>query len=111
MAYAEKMQQIGKFQLFTTLTMKMPELIDGKIIELTIHNPSQDELLTEEKTDLLDHLRRTLGNYSLIIRTRLEAMAADPEQVYSNKEKYIKMTEKNPGLDDFRRQLGLELEL
>ncbi len=110
-SYAEMMQQSGKFQLYTTLTMKMPSLIEGHIIELTIHNPSQDELLMEEKTELLDFLRKSLGNYSLIMRTRLEAAAADPEQVYSNKEKYKKMNEKNPGLDDFRKQLGLELEL
>ncbi len=109
--YAEKMKAAGKFQLHTTLTMKMPELIDGHVVELTIHNPSQDELLNEEKSDLLDFLRTELGNYKLIMRTRVEAISADPEQTFTNKEKYKKMAEKNPGLDDFRRQLGLELEL
>lgn len=109
--YAEQMKAAGKFQLHTTLTMKMPELIDGYIVELTIHNPSQDELLNEEKSGLLDYLRTQLGNYKLIMRTKVEAVSADPEQTFTNKEKYKKMAEKNPGLDDFRRQLGLELEL
>ena len=110
-SYADQMKASGKYQLHTTLTMKMPELKEGHIIELTIHNPSQDELLNEEKSDLLDFLRTQLGNYSLVMRTKLEAVSADPEQTFTNKEKYKKMAEKNPGLDDFRRQLGLELEL
>jgi DNA polymerase-3 subunit gamma/tau len=111
MDYAEKMKEAGKLQLHTTLTMKMPVLTDGVIIELTIHNPSQDEVIAEEKADLLDYLRTNLRNYNLQLKTILDTSTSDPELVYTSKEKYKKMVEKNPGLDDFRRQLGLELEL
>jgi DNA polymerase-3 subunit gamma/tau len=109
--YADTMQAAGKFQLHTTLTMNPPKLLEDFVIELVIHNPSQEELLQEEKIDMLDWLRKKLNNYKLTLITRLEEMAKDPEQVFTNKEKYKKMAEKNPGLDDFRKQLGLELEL
>lgn len=109
--YAESMQAAGKFQLHTTLTMNPPRLLEDFVIELIIHNPSQEALLQEEKIDMLDWLRKKLNNYKLTLITRLEEMAKDPEQVFTNKEKYKKMAEKNPGLDDFRKQLGLELEL
>lgn len=111
MDYAEQVKSAGKLQLYTTLTTKIPVLTAGHIIELTIHNASQDELIMEEKAPLLDYLRTSLRNHTLQLQTRMDATSADPEQAFTAKEKYKKMAEKNPGLDDFRRQLGLELEL
>lgn len=111
MAYAEQVKSAGKLQLHTTLTMKMPVMTEGDIIELTLHNASQDELILEEKAPLLDYLRTHLRNHTLQLQTRMDPTSADPEQAFTAKEKYRKMAEKNPGLDDFRRQLGLELEL
>ncbi|MBL7924124.1 MAG: DNA polymerase III subunit gamma/tau [Bacteroidia bacterium] len=109
--YAGKVREDGKLQLYTTMTMNAPTLLENFLVELVIHNPAQSELLQEEKSDMLDWLRKELGNYKLNLVTRLEEKANDPEQAYTNKEKYKKMNEKNPGLDDFRQQLGLELEL
>ena len=111
MMYAEKIKDAGKLQLYTTLTMKMPVLADDAVIVLTIHNPSQDEVINEEKSDLLDFLRSSLRNYSLQLKTILDTATSDTELSYTSKDKYKKMVEKNPVLDDFRRQLGLELEL
>lgn len=109
--YAEKIKQEGKLQLHATLTMNDPVLLDEFVIELILHNQAQEDLLRDEKADLINFLRRQLKNDKISLITRQEAQSNDPENSFSNKEKYVKMVEKNQGLDDFRKQLGLELEL
>lgn len=111
-AYAEQVKKEGKLQLYTTLTMSVPTIdLNGFEILFALHNPSQQELLIEEGPGLMDHLRTRLNHYRLTLKTKLDPVSNDPEAAFTNKEKYLKMAEKNPELDAFRRQLGLELEL
>ncbi|MBL0097307.1 MAG: DNA polymerase III subunit gamma/tau [Bacteroidetes bacterium] len=109
--YADKVNADGKLQLNATLTMNEPVLKDGFEIELILNNQAQEDLLRDEKSELIHFLRERLNNGLINVITRKEMKSDDPENAYTNKEKYIKMVEKNQGLDDFRKQLGLELEL
>lgn len=109
--YAEEAKKSGKQQLHATLSMAPPNLVDGHKIELVLHNLSQEELMRDERSALVDYLREKLNNYSILLVTRIQELGTENEHVYTNKEKYLKMKEKNPHLDEFRRQLGLELEL
>ncbi len=108
--FALQQQREKKIQLFTTLTMDKPILLDEKTIELVIHNQSQNNLLQEEKQNLMDYLRKQLNNFHLQLITRIEERAGTDDVAYTNKERYLKMVEKNPDLEEFRKQLGLELE-
>ena len=108
--FALQQQQEKKIQLFTTLTMDKPILLDEKTIELVIHNQSQNNLLQEEKQRLMDYLRKQLNNFHLQLITRIEERTGTDDVAYTNKERYLKMVEKNPDLEEFRKQLGLELE-
>lgn len=107
--YAKSQKTIGKHQLFTTLTMNLPDIISEDKLELVIHNQAQENLMAEEKSALMDYLRKKLNNYYLQLNTRLVEEAGSQE-AYTIKEKYQKMVEKNPDLEEFRRQLGLELD-
>jgi DNA polymerase-3 subunit gamma/tau len=78
-------------------------------IELTIHNQAQENLMNEEKSALMDYLRTALNNYHMQLTTLL-VEEAGAQEAYTIKEKYQKMVEKNPELEDFRKQLGLELD-
>lgn len=109
--YAEQQSLDGNRQMFTTLTMNKPKLKDGFIVELIIHNQAQENLMLENKVSLVDFIRKKLNNYKVILNTVIEEQAVDPDQAFTNKERYQKMVEKNPDLDEMRKQLGLELEL
>ena len=109
--YAAIVQKQGKLQLHTTLTMNRPALNADFQIRLAIHNPSQETLLQEEKADLLGWLRIKLNNSKITLVTVQEEHPDEKDQAFTNKEKYKKMMEKNPHLDDFRKQLGLELDM
>lgn len=109
--YASLVHQQGKLQLHTTLTMNKPVIGSGFEIRLSIHNPSQEALLLEEKPELLSWLRKKLNNFSITLVTVQEENPDMKDQAFTNKEKYKKMVETNPHLDDFRKQLGLELDM
>ena len=109
--YADQQQLDGNRQMFTTLTMNKPHLKEGFIVELIIHNQAQENLMIESKVSLVDFLRKTLNNYKVILNTVIEEQAVDPDQAFTNKERYQKMVQKNPDLEEMRKQLGLELEL
>jgi DNA polymerase III subunit gamma/tau len=107
--FAQKEKAAGKHQLYITLTHRKPQLTADNIIELEIVNLSQENLLTEEKQVLMDYLRSNLNNYQLQLKTILVEAPQD-ETIYTSKEKYQKMIERNPSLDEMRKQLGLELD-
>jgi DNA polymerase III subunit gamma/tau len=109
--YAEQQQLDGNRQMFTTLTMNKPQLKDGYVVELIIHNQAQENLMIESKVSLVDFLRKNLNNYKVMLNTVIEEQAVDPDQAFTNKERYQKMVQKNPDLEEMRKQLGLELEL
>lgn len=109
--YANKQRGAGKYQLHSTLTFTKPVLLENNMIELEIQNESQQHLLVEERQGLIDFLRKQLRNYQLQLRTKIMEKGKTEDTAYTNKEKYQKMVEKNPDLEEFRRQLGFELEL
>jgi DNA polymerase-3 subunit gamma/tau len=96
--YADKVKADGKLQLNATLTMNEPVLKDDFVIELILNNQAQEDLLRDEKSELIQFLRERLNNGLINVITRKEMKSDDPENAYTNKEKYIKMVEKNQGL-------------
>ena len=109
--YTEQAKADGKSQISTILNMNIPTIQENYQIELLIDNHSQEEFFQEERTELVSFLRKSLRNYTLNVHVKFDENVKSGEVAYTNKEKYQKMVEKNPGLDDFRKQLGLELEL
>jgi DNA polymerase III subunit gamma/tau len=109
--YSDQMKSEGKHQMFSTMGTYIPTIQSNYQIEWMIDNPAQQEMFQEERVELVNFLRKSLNNYLVNVYVKLNENITSGEVAYTNKEKYQKMVEKNPGLDDFRKQLGLELEL
>jgi DNA polymerase III subunit gamma/tau len=107
--FASKVLSEGKKQLNTTLTMNRPMIIEDFQIKLIINNQSQDNIIQEEKQELLDFIRRQLNNYKINLVTEIQDLSGSDEVAYTNKERYMKMIEKNPEVEELRKQLGLDL--
>ena len=54
--------KMGKTNLSLALTSNTPNLSDNFLIEITLSNTSQIELIQEEKMNLLGFLRKRLNN-------------------------------------------------
>ena len=105
--YSERMRESGKTNLYVTLSSFSPNLENERIIKLKISNDAQQKILDENKTELLDFLRKNLKNDFVEIHTQLteEIYRNVP---YTNEEKFKKMIEENPSLKILQQKLGLD---
>ena len=107
MLFAEKINKEGKMNLFITLTSSDPTLEKETLINLKISNDAQEKILDENKIELMDHLRTSLNNDFISLKTELsEDKKSDVP--YTPKDKFIKMTEENPHLNTLQQKLGLD---
>ena len=74
-----------------------------------VQNKAQEKEFDEKKTDLINFLREQLGNYQLMVSVKLETIVQETK-FYSAKEKYMRLAEKNPTLNEWRAKFGLEFE-
>lgn len=107
--YAETTKKAGKINLFTILTTNPPVLLDNFIIELAIENKVQEELLMNERVDLLNYLRVELKNFGIELTTK-QVESTAKRRLYTSTEKYNHMVEKNPKLEEFRRRFNLDID-
>ncbi len=107
--YAEKVKREGKINIFTIMTSNPPSLLENFVIELIIENRVQEELLMNEKVELLNFLRTELKNFGIELATKQVENTAK-KRLYTSTEKYNHMVEKNPKLEEFRRRFNLDID-
>lgn len=109
--FIETQRVNGKINLVASLSMCEIKL-EGKAVIFDIVNDLQDEQLNSERADLLYYLRKNLqcAELELAIDKKKIAEGSEAPKVFLNdKEKYLKMAEKNPALEDLRKRLDLDL--
>lgn len=74
----------------------LPE-IEGDVILMTVENKALEDDVTDNKTEILDFLRKELRNYNLSLTTKINADLRQ-KKAYTPMEKFAKMSEKNPHL-------------
>ena len=99
--------KMGKTNLSLALTSNTPNLSDNFLIEITLSNTSQIELIQEEKMNLLGFLRKRLNN-DLIDLTPKVVQSNTENTPYTNSDKYKKMYEQNKNLAILGQKLGLD---
>lgn len=99
--------KMGKTNLSLALTSNTPNLSDNFLIEITLSNTSQIELIQEEKMNLLGFLRKRLNN-DLIDLTPKVVQSNAENTPYTNSDKYKKMYEQNKNLAILGQKLGLD---
>lgn len=105
--YTEKAKKEDKIHLYTLLTGN-PPVLEGTNIIVAVENIALESTLNVEKVELLNFLRTSLKNFDLqIVAKRVESKQGD--RIYTNKDKYKYLVEKNPQLDEFRKRFNLDL--
>ena len=97
----------GKTNVSLALTSNTPNLSDNYLIEITLSNTSQIELIQEEKMNLLGFLRKRLNN-DLIDLIPKVIQSNTENTPYTNSDKYKKMYEQNKNLAILGQKLGLD---
>jgi len=84
------------------------EIRDNLVI-VHIHNAFQKTLINTIKADILTFLREKLGNNSIQLTGELKA-TDEKKVIYTNREKFEHLAEKNPKLKDLKERLGLDTD-
>ncbi|NLN96573.1 MAG: DNA polymerase III subunit gamma/tau [Bacteroidales bacterium] len=101
----------GSPNLHATLTQSTPRIADesNSIILFAIHSQLQQQEISNARPELIAFLKENLKNSQISIQT--EMVEAVKEAIpYTSVEKYQKMNEKNPNLNNLKNKLSLELD-
>jgi len=108
--YSTLKQNEGKHNLFSILNEKKITLEENYAITLTLDNKVQEEVLTEEKTNLVYYLKDKLNNDILSLNILVKQLEQKELTAYTDEDKFKKMAEKKPILIDLKTQFNLELD-
>lgn len=104
--YTQKAKDQDKIHLFTL--MNNDPILNGTQITVLVENSALESTLQDEKIELLNFLRSALKNFDLqIVVKRAENVGI--KKIYTNKDKYAYMVEKNPQLEELRKRFNLDV--
>jgi DNA polymerase-3 subunit gamma/tau len=104
--YTQKAKDADKIHLYTL--MNNDPIINGTEITVLVENLALESTLQDEKIELLNFLRTALKNFDLQIVSK-RAENTQKKRIYTNKDKYTYMVEKNPQLEEMRRRFNLDI--
>ena len=97
-------------QLASTLNANKPVLMDSFAIVHSVANKAQDDEFKKNKLELLAFIQMELKNNIITIESVIMEPDPSAKKAYTNKEKFKQMAEKNPALEELRKQLDLDID-
>ena len=107
LAYTKKIEKQGKYNLYSHLTMSEPQL-KGNLIQLVFPNSTIKVEVERAKYELLGYIREELKNYDIDLGIEVNE-TEQKKYAYTPREKYDKLKEKNPLLDQLRKEFDLDI--
>ncbi len=99
----------GKSNLAIALQVCKPKVLEDNLIELSMSNAVQEEMILDEKNMILEYLKNKLKNDKIGIITKI--VKIEKESIaYTSKDKFKIMLEENPQLEVLRLKLGLDTD-
>jgi DNA polymerase-3 subunit gamma/tau len=98
---------LRKNQLAEYHLLKRDFVLKENQIVISLTNPIEEPILQGIRTSLIAYLRDKLGNSSLLVTGFLEKIESS-RAIYTNKEKFEHLAEKNPQLKDLQDRFGLD---
>lgn len=106
-AFADSIEK--KVYLKNTMINCKPVLQDQSLFEVSVHNPGQQDELSNHCIDILSYLRTQLKNSRIQMRVRIEEVN-EKHLAYTASEKYEHLLKINPILGKLREEFNLTLD-
>ena len=107
-AFSETKKEAGKAQELNVLNQPFHFNRENTTVTITLINSIQLDILDELKSDLLLFLKEKLNNSFIKIEGDLQKEKTDNNKLYTNKEKFEYLAEKNPVVKSLQEKLGLD---
>ncbi len=101
---------VNRNVVYALLNQINPILEEDFNIRVSVGTRVQSGYLEEVRDELVSFLRKELKNDSLGINIHVEDSASNAKIVYTAEERYKFLLEKNPQLDEFRKEFQLDID-
>ncbi|WP_034258100.1 DNA polymerase III subunit gamma/tau [Altibacter lentus] len=105
--YTDTVEKDGKYNLLSHLTMGVPKL-EGSLIHLEFPNSTIKVEVERAKYELLGFLREKLQNYDIDLSIEVNE-TIEKRYAYTTREKFEKLREKNPLIEELRKEFDLDI--
>jgi phosphopantetheine adenylyltransferase len=106
--FAELKKQEGR-PFYHTLLKNLLVSHDDKTVYITLTNNRDSNGFAEVKTELLSYINSQTG-HSFSLEVKIEKIQQQHITVYTNRDKFKYLVDKNPFLLTFAKELDLEIE-
>lgn len=106
--FANELKKAGRDREYNTLNQEVG-FNEDLSINLTLPNSFQTKTIEDLQLELLTHLRRTLNNSKIRLKTEVEKIE-NKKLIYTNSEKFEFLSEKYPNLKDLKARLDLDTD-
>lgn len=104
-AFAEQRRKFqAEYQMLT-----QPYILEGSTIVVQLLSPVQETMLNNIKVELSSFLREKLRNSTIQVTGRIQ-VTEDKRVIYTDREKFDFLAEKNPVLRELKDRLGLDTD-
>ena len=107
--FASEKQNDGKHNLLSILRDKKAILGDDYNICMSLDNKVQEEVLNEERSNILGYLKSKLENDKITLKIDIKPIKEEEIKAYTPEDKFKKMAEKNPHLLTLKEGFDLEI--
>ena len=94
--------------LASLFQLSQPKIVNENTIEYTVTSPLNKVELEREFVYFLPYIREGLNNYTIQIKVLVKE-TEEKNFIYTPEEKYNRLREINPAIDELRRKLDLDL--
>ncbi|UTW60725.1 hypothetical protein KFE98_11760 [bacterium SCSIO 12741] len=105
--YAKNLQGKSRSSLASTMLTNDPEMDENWKLKVMLDNKVMQNEMNQEKVEILSFLRERLNNYGIQIETEVR-VEVQKKRYYTNRERFDRMMELNPKLQDLRTRLNLD---
>jgi len=106
--FKESKKISGKARELNVLSQPREISVSDNIVSITLTNSIQLDILKELKNELLQFLKEKLKNSTISVEGVLKKEDNNGSKLYTNKEKFEFLAEKNPMVKDLQKKFGLD---
>lgn len=100
----QRKSQVGEYHL-----LKQDFDFQNNMVTIHLSNPVEEPLLQVIRTPLIEFLRERLGNNRINVTSQIREVQIQ-KIAYTNKEKFDKLAENNPILNELKKRLDLDTD-
>lgn len=108
--YISQIDNKKNISLYTALSASLPQLSENNAITHVVENPILLEAINEVRSEFLGFLKETLRNSYLTLNIKIQPKEETKVKAWTPQEKYSRMMEINPVLNELRIAFDADVE-